>query len=74
MSKEKENKLSVMGHVRKFIADTVTELKRCSWPNRKQLIESTCLVVVAIAILASFVAGVDEIARVLIRLVTVGQL
>ena len=74
MSKEKETKLSVMGHVRKFIADTVTELKRCSWQNRKQLIESTCLVVVAIAILASFVAGVDEIARILIRLVTVGQL
>ncbi|MBE6374988.1 MAG: preprotein translocase subunit SecE [Lentisphaeria bacterium] len=62
---------SVTGRIRRFCADTVAELGRCSWPSRQQLLESTVLVVVAMLILACFVAGVDEIARLLIRWVTV---
>ena len=62
---------SVTGRIRRFCADTVAELGRCSWPSRQQLLESTVLVVVAMVILACFVAGVDEIAMWLIRLVTV---
>ena len=63
----------VTGKIRHFIADTVAELGRCTWPTRQQLLESTGLVVVAIAVLAAFVAGVDEVARIVIRLVTVGK-
>ena len=62
---------SVTGRIRRFCADTVAELGRCSWPSRQQLLESMVLVVVAMLILACFVAGVDEIARLLIRWVTV---
>ena len=62
---------SVTGRIRRFCADTVAELRRCSWPSRQQLLESTVLVVVAMVILACFVAGVDEIARQIIRFVTV---
>ena len=61
---------SVTGRIRRFCADTVAEMRRCSWPSRRQLLESTVLVVVAMVILACFVAGVDEIARILIDLVT----
>ena len=64
---------SVTGRIRGFIADTVAELGRCTWPTRQQLLESTGLVVVAIAILAVFVAGVDEVAMRIIDLVTVGR-
>ena len=64
---------SFMGRIRCFISETMAELGRCTWPNRQQLFESTVLVVVAIAILALFVAGVDEVARIVIRLVTVGK-
>ena len=60
-----------MGKVRRFIADTIAELRRCSWPSRLELLESTVLVVVAMVVLALFVAGVDELAMKLIRLVTV---
>ncbi len=63
---------SFMGKIRRFISETMAELGRCTWPNRQQLFESTVLVVVAIAILALFVAGVDYVAMELIRLVTVG--
>lgn len=65
---------SFMGRIRRFISETIAELGRCTWPNRQQLFESTVLVVIAIVILAVFVAGVDEIARILIRLVTVGKI
>ena len=68
-SKKSAGSVSVIGRIRRFCAETVAELGRCSWPDRRQLIESTVLVVVAMAILACFVAGVDEIARRLIDLV-----
>ena len=64
---------SFTGRIRRFIADTVAELGRCTWPTRQQLLESTGLVVVAIAILAVFVAGVDEVAMRIIDFVTVGR-
>ncbi len=63
---------SPMGKVRRFISETMAELGRCTWPNRQQLFESTVLVVVAIAVLACFVAGVDWVAQKLISLITVG--
>lgn len=63
----------VMGNVRRFIGDTVAELRRCTWPNRQQLMESTVLVVVMIVILAGFVAGVDWVAQWVIDLLTVGK-
>ena len=65
---------SVTGRIRQFITDTVAELRRCTWPNRQELLESTVLVIVATVVLAAFVAGVDEVAMRLIRLVTVGKL
>ncbi len=66
-------KVSFMARIRRFISDTVAELGRCTWPNRQQLLESTLLVIVAIVILASFVALVDQGAMFLIELVTVGK-
>ena len=64
---------SITGKIRRFISDTMAELGRCTWPTRQQLFESTILVVVNIAILALFVAGVDWIAAWVIRLITVGK-
>ena len=64
---------AVTGRIRRFISDTVAEMRRCTWPTRQQLLESTGLVVVAIIILALFVFGVDEVARVVITWVTVGR-
>jgi len=66
--------VSVMESIRRFISDTVAEMGRCTWPTRQQLLESTILVVVAMLVLACFVAAVDETAMRLIRLVTVGKL
>ena len=61
------------GKIRRFFSDTAAEMRRCTWPTRQQLLESTGLVVVAIIILALFVFGVDELARVVITWVAVGK-
>ena len=64
---------AITGKIRRFIADTVAEMNRCTWPTRQQLLESTGLVVVAIVILALFVFGVDTVAGIVINLVAVGR-
>jgi preprotein translocase subunit SecE len=79
MANDKKNSVAtgfdkVTGKIRHFVADTIAEMGRCTWPSKQQLWESTILVVVAMVILAGFVAGVDEIAVRLISLITVGKL
>lgn len=53
--------------VRQFITDTMNELRKCSWPERRELYESTILVIVAVIILALFVALVDWVSLVAIN-------
>lgn len=64
---------SLIARIRGFVLDTVAEMKRCTWPDRRQLIESTVLVVVVMLLLACFVAGVDKLAEIVIRMLTVGN-
>ncbi len=64
---------SLIAKIRGFVLDTVAEMKRCTWPGRRQLVESTVLVVVVMLVLACFVAGVDKLAEIIIRLLTVGN-
>ena len=59
-----------LGATRQFLSDTMAELRKCSWPSRAELFESTILMIVAIMILALYVAFVDEISRLLINLLT----
>ena len=56
---------------KQFVAETVSELKKCNWPNKNELTEQTILVIVAVIILAFFVAGVDEINMKLINWLTI---
>ncbi len=62
-----------MDKVRKFFTEPINEMKRCTWPARSELVESTILVVVSIVILGVFVAGVDILARIFVRLITTGS-
>ncbi len=61
---------SFMSRVRQFIADTIAELHKCTWPGRSELFESTILVVITIVILSCFVALVDQIGRYVINFIT----
>jgi len=60
-----------MGRVRQFVHDTISELHKCTWPGRKELLESTILVLIAIAVLSSFVAVVDLVIVRLLELITI---
>ena len=45
--------------VRDFLAEVMVELKKSSWPTRKELIDSTLVVIVTVLILGMFVALAD---------------
>jgi len=56
--------------IKRFVEDTVGELKKCSWPSKSELTESTIVVIVAILILTAYIAVLDEVSRFFIKLIT----
>jgi preprotein translocase subunit SecE len=57
--------------IRQFYFDTVAELKKCTWPTRSELKESTLVVIVSVFMLSAFVAIVDWVSVMVIRWLTV---
>ena len=50
-----------VGKVREFFAEVAAELKKSSWPTRKELVDSTIVVIVTILVMGIFVAAADFI-------------
>ncbi len=46
---------------REFLAEVGTELKKSSWPTRKELMDSTVVVIITMLILGVFVAVADYV-------------
>lgn len=53
--------------------DTVAELRKCTWPGWDELVESTSVVILSVAVLALFVGATDWVVRAVIQLLTVGS-
>ena len=53
--------------IRGFYNETIQEIKKCTWPTQKELIDSTTLVVSSLIFLTFFVWLVDMICQQLIR-------
>lgn len=53
---------------RNFFTEVQVELKKCTWPTRPELFESTVVVVVAVAILAVAVGISDAVLSLVMRL------
>jgi preprotein translocase subunit SecE len=54
--------LWTQGHIARlsaYVADTRDELRKCSWPSREELVQSTVLIFVVIALLGVFTVAVD---------------
>ncbi|MCO5250031.1 MAG: preprotein translocase subunit SecE [Candidatus Kapabacteria bacterium] len=51
----------MVGKIKKFTGEVVSEMKKVSWPSREQLRESTIVVVVVTGILTVFTFIIDEI-------------
>jgi preprotein translocase subunit SecE len=53
-----------------FLVDVWTELKKSSWPTRKELVDSTIVVIVTVLVLGMFVALADLVFLRIIALLT----
>ena len=53
-----------------YVQETRDELKKCTWPDRNELIESTTVVFVAIALLGTFTIVADILILTFIRLIS----
>ena len=58
--------------IQKYYDETVVQLKKCTWPTRKELYESTIVVVSSLVLLAAFVMIVDWVSGFAVRFVTSG--
>ena len=54
--------------IRKFIAEVVAELKKVSWSTRRDLIDSTWVVIISSAILGVFIGASDFVLSKLVEL------
>ena len=45
--------------VRQFLSEAKAELKKVTWPTRKQAVASTAVVIVVVAIIALYLSLVD---------------
>ena len=53
-----------------FFAEVVTELKKSAWPTRKELLDSSLVVIVTMLILGMFVAVADLVFVKIIGILT----
>ena len=56
--------------VRDFLAEVVAELKKSAWPTRKELVDSTIVVIFTVLVLGIFVALADVVFLRIISLLT----
>ena len=49
----------IFGRILRFIREVVAELQKVIWPTRKELLTYTTVVIVFVAIVMSYVAGLD---------------
>ncbi|MCD6187969.1 MAG: preprotein translocase subunit SecE [Desulfuromusa sp.] len=59
----------MIGKLNEFLANVKAELKKVTWPSKKDTYASTTVVIVLVIICAIFLGGVDMILSRLIRLV-----
>ena len=58
-----------MNQATQFLKEAYSELKQSTWLTREQAIDSTKAVVILVALMALYVAGVDYLLSVLVRAV-----
>jgi len=59
-----------MEKIRQFLSEVVVELKKSAWPTRKELIDSTVVVIVTVVILGVFIAFADVVLVAIVRRLT----
>ncbi|HPG01008.1 MAG TPA: preprotein translocase subunit SecE [Kiritimatiellia bacterium] len=55
--------------VKAFVTDVRVELKKCSWPTRSELVDSTVVVIVSVLIVSVFVGMSDVLLWGVLRMI-----
>ncbi|MBI4061962.1 MAG: preprotein translocase subunit SecE [Elusimicrobia bacterium] len=58
-----------MNQATQFLKEAYSELKQSTWLTRQQAVDSTKAIVLLVALMSLYVAGVDYVLSVLIRAV-----
>jgi preprotein translocase subunit SecE len=58
---------------RDFFTEVVAELKKSAWPTRKELVDSSLVVIVTVLILGMFVSASDLVFMRIIAMLTGGR-
>ena len=66
---EKPEKKSFFARIGKFFRDQKAEVKKIVWPSKKQVINNTIIVIVAVAIFAVITGGFDWLVGILVKAV-----
>ena len=54
---------------REFVKEVLAEFRKVTWPNRRELVNSTVVVIAVTVVLAFFLGGVDiALARIVERI------
>jgi len=53
--------MSAMDQLRAYVKDVQGESKKVSWPTRKELRDSTTVVIVTVLLVAAFVGVIDRL-------------
>jgi preprotein translocase subunit SecE len=61
-----------VGRIRTFFREVRVEMKKVTWPTRKELLKSTGVVIVAVVIAAVFIGVFDYIWSVVVNAVGLG--
>ncbi|SNT43491.1 preprotein translocase subunit SecE [Rhodococcoides kyotonense] len=52
-------RMNVFKRLRRFFREVVAELRKVIWPNRKQMVTYTSVVLVFVAFMVAFISGLD---------------
>ncbi|MDP7397892.1 MAG: preprotein translocase subunit SecE [Lentisphaeria bacterium] len=56
----------IIPKIREYYGETVQEVKKCTWPTKDELIETTVVVIVGVIALSIFIAVADYIMKQII--------
>lgn len=56
----------IIPKIREYYGETVQEVKKCTWPTKDELIETTVVVIVGVIALALFISLADHIMKLII--------
>jgi len=55
------------GGFRRFVGESIAELKKVEWPNQSQVLQGTIVVIIACVIVGAYLYAADQVFKPLVR-------